>query len=63
MSSKKRNKKGIESIEKQISLHKEKLRKAEEDDNIGLVNYYEKELEHFEQAINKKKRQLNRKRK
>jgi hypothetical protein len=50
MSGKKRASKGIESLEKQIKMHKEKLRKAEEVGNIGLSNYYEKEIEHFEQA-------------
>ncbi|MBS3102763.1 hypothetical protein J4458_04935 [Candidatus Woesearchaeota archaeon] len=43
-SRKKRLKKGIESIEKQIRLHEEKLRKAEKEDNIGLAEYYKKEL-------------------
>ncbi len=50
MSNKKRSKKGIESLEKQIKLHEEKLKQAKEKENIGLANYYEKEIEHFEQA-------------
>lgn len=58
MSGKKRAKKGIESLEKQIQIHKEKLRKAQAEGNIGLVNYYEKEIEHFEQAIEKRKRRI-----
>lgn len=41
---KKRLQKGIESLEKQIRLHEEKLRRAEEGDNIGLAEYYKKEL-------------------
>ncbi len=41
---KKRLHKGIESIEKQIKLHEEKLQKAEEEDNIGLTEYYKKEI-------------------
>ena len=41
---KKRLKKGIESLEKQIKLHEEKLRKAEEEDNIELAGYYRKEI-------------------
>ena len=41
---KKRLQKGIDSIEKQIELHEEKLRKAQEDDNIELLQYYRKEL-------------------
>ena len=42
---KKRLQKGIESLEKQIRLHEEKLRSAEEEDNIGLAEYYKKEIE------------------
>ena len=41
---KKRLQKGIESIEKQIKLHEEKLKKAEEEDNIELSQYYKKEI-------------------
>ncbi len=41
---KKRLKKGIESLEKQIRLHEEKLKKAEEEDNIELAGYYKKEI-------------------
>lgn len=56
--SKTRIKKGIDSIDKQISLHKEKLRKARGDGNIGLADYYEKELEHFEAAKERMKKNL-----
>jgi hypothetical protein len=38
---KKRLQKGIESLEKQIKLHQEKLKKAEEEDNIELAGYYQ----------------------
>ena len=41
---KKRLQKGIDSLEKQIKLHKEKLRKAEQQDNIELADYYRKEI-------------------
>lgn len=41
---KKRLKNGIESIEKQIGLHKEKKKRAEEEGKIELVNYYEREI-------------------
>ena len=41
---KKRLQKGIESLEKQIKLHEEKLKRAEEEDNIGLSEYYKKEI-------------------
>ena len=41
---KKRLQKGIESIEKQIRLHEEKLKKAEEEGNLELEEYYTKEI-------------------
>lgn len=41
---KKRLQKGIESLEKQIKLHEEKLRRAEEEDSIELAEYYKKEI-------------------
>lgn len=41
---KKRLKKGIESLEEQIQIHKEKLQKAEEENNSELVSYYRKEI-------------------
>ena len=53
---KKRLQKGIESIEKQIKIHEEKLKKAEEEDNIELDGYYRKE-------INAKKWMLRRRKK
>ena len=56
---KKRLQKGIESLEKQINLHEEKLKKAEEDDNIELANYYKKELEAKKRDKNEKQRMLD----
>ncbi len=53
MSEKKRAKKGIDSLKKQVEIHKSKLAKAREEGNVGLAGYYEKEIEHFEQAIKK----------
>ena len=41
---KKRLQKGVESLDIQIKLHEEKLKKAEEEDNIELANYYKKEI-------------------
>jgi len=41
---KKKLQNGIESIEKQIKLHEEKLRKAEEEDAVELAAYYKKEI-------------------
>lgn len=58
MSSKKRSKKGIESLDKQIKIHREKLKKAQEKGDLGLANYYEKEIEHFERAQEKLVRRI-----
>lgn len=56
---KKRLRKGIKSIERQIKLHEEKLEKAEKEDNMGLAEYYKKELMAKKKDIEKKKRILN----
>ncbi len=61
--SKPRLRKGIDSIEKQIKIHQEKLKKAQEKGDIGLTNYYEKEIEHFERAKEKLARRAMPKRK
>ena len=55
---KKRLQKGIESIEKQIKIHEEKLKKAEEEDNIELASYYKKEIEAKKIDKDEKKRLL-----
>ena len=55
---KKRLQKGIESLEKQIKLHEEKLKKAEEEDNIELASYYKKEIEAKKKDKDEKKRLL-----
>ena len=55
---KKRLKKGIESIEKQIKLHEEKLKKAEEEDNLELASYYRKEVEAKKRDKEEKERML-----
>jgi len=41
---KKRLQRGIESLEKQLRLHEEKLAHAEQEDNIELAEYYKKEI-------------------
>lgn len=56
---KKRLKKGIESLEKQIKLHEEKLTKAKKDDNMGLVSYYMGELDSMKKTLKEKKRMLD----
>ena len=55
---KKRLQKGIESLENQIELHEEKLKKAEEEDNIELASYYKKEIEAKKKDKDEKKRLL-----
>ena len=57
-SRKKRLKKGIESIKKQIELHEEKKTKAERGGNIELVDYYEKEIESKKRDKKEKERML-----
>ena len=56
---KKRLQKGIESLDKQIKLHEEKLIKAEEDDNIELAHYYKKEIEAKKRDKEEKQRILD----
>ena len=56
---KKRLQKGIESLDKQIKLHEEKLKKAEEDDNIELASYYRKEIESKKRDKEEKQRILD----
>ncbi|MFH0956568.1 MAG: hypothetical protein V1813_01760 [Candidatus Aenigmatarchaeota archaeon] len=50
----KRLAKGIDSIGRQIELHERKLREAEKAGNLGLVKYYEKELQSLRKAITRK---------
>jgi len=54
-SRRKRLGKGAESIRKQIGLHRDRLEKARQSGNIGLAEYYEKELESLELALDRKK--------
>lgn len=56
---KKRLQKGIESIERQIELHEEKLKRAEEEDNIELVEYYKKEISAKKKDKEEKRRILD----
>ena len=55
---KKRLQKGIESLEQQIKLHEEKLKKSQEEDNIELASYYKKEIEAKKIDKDEKKRLL-----
>ncbi|MDP3766139.1 MAG: hypothetical protein Q8R04_06520 [Nanoarchaeota archaeon] len=57
--SKKKYKKGIESIQKQIDIHKNiKLEKALEEDNAELAQYYEKEIKRLEGQLLEKQEKL-----
>ena len=56
MNRKKRLKKGIESLEKQIDIHKDKLKEAVSDGNEELAVYYEKDIERLYKEKEKKKR-------
>lgn len=55
---KKRLQKGIESIERQIQLHEEKLNKAEKEDSIELAGYYRKEIAAKKKDMEEKRRIL-----
>lgn len=57
-SRKKRLKKGIKSINRQIKLHEEKKKQAKEEGKIELGRYYEKEIDSLEMAKEKKKELL-----
>ena len=56
---KKRLQKGIESLEKQIKFHEEKLRRAELEDNIELAEYYRKEIAAKKSDMEEKQRILD----
>lgn len=55
---KKRLQKGVESLNEQIKLHEEKKRKAEEEGNIELADYYEKEIETKRRDKERKERMI-----
>ena len=56
---KKRLKKGIESLQEQIELHKEKKKHAEEEGDEDLTRYYIKEIEAKEKAREEKQALLD----
>jgi hypothetical protein len=55
---KKRLKKGLDSIEEQILLHKQKQNESENKGEIEMVEYYKKEIEGLEKTKDKKKTML-----
>ncbi|MCH8003108.1 MAG: hypothetical protein IH934_00615 [Nanoarchaeota archaeon] len=57
--SKKKYKKGIESLKKEIGIHRNiKLQKALEEDNIELAGYYQKEIKRLESQLMEKEEKL-----
>ncbi|MBI2101069.1 hypothetical protein HYT53_00490 [Candidatus Woesearchaeota archaeon] len=56
---KKRLQKGIESLDKQIMLHEEKLKRAEKEENVELAGYYRKEVSAKKKDKEEKQRILN----
>ena len=58
MKRKKRLEKGIESLTKQIAIHKHKLKQAAVGGDEDLVRYYEKDILRLEIEAKKKKHQL-----
>ena len=57
--SKKKYKRGIESIQKEINIHKNtKLKKALEEDNLDLAGYYKKEIDRLESQLKEKQERL-----
>lgn len=57
--SKKKYKKGIESLQKQIDLHRDvKLQTAIDDGNLELAGYYEKEIKRLESQLAEKGEKL-----
>ena len=56
---KKRLEKGINSIEKQIEIHRIKEEQAVEQGKIELAGYYHKEIERMKEAEERKRRQLD----
>jgi hypothetical protein len=57
--SKKKYKKGIESLKKEIDVHRNiKLQKAVEEDKVELASYYEKEIKRLEGQLMEKEEKL-----
>ena len=56
---KKRLEKGVNSLQEQIDLHKEKKENAKESGNLELVDYYEKEIRAKEETKKRKQEILD----
>ena len=59
--SKKRREKSIESFEKQIAKHQVKKKEAAKDNRLYAVEYFMKEIEHFEKCREKEMARLKKK--
>ena len=57
MKRKKRLEKGIQSIEEEIKIHKEKRDKAKEEGDLELAGYYDKEINGLEKTKERKEKQ------
>ena len=55
---KKRLRKGIVSLKKQIELHEQKLKQAEKEGKLELAGYYEKEIKNMRKYMGKKEKSL-----
>jgi hypothetical protein len=50
--------KGVESLEREIKLHEEKLEQARKDGKIDLEKYYQKEIEGLRKTKERKEMML-----
>jgi hypothetical protein len=58
MNRKKRLEKGIESVEEQIKIYREKLKEAEDAGQEELVSYYQKDISRLEKQKEQKEDKL-----
>ena len=58
VSRKKRLEKGIESIDRQIEFHKQKINESKNRGNIELEDYYSREIEGLQKTKERKQKQL-----
>jgi len=59
MNRKKRLRKGIDSLEEEISHHEAKMAAAKKAGNEGLTKYYDRELDNLRRQRENKKRKLD----
>ena len=58
MANKKRIKKGITSLDEQIKIHEEKMKLAKEKGEIGLEDYYRKEINSLKKAKQRREKKI-----